>query len=529
VSLLLCFDFLRTSERLVTFDGLTHMSNIAQFHSALKDGDLPVRWLDKSANYGMPFGIFSQQLVAYIGALMMFVFQDTLMVFNLVIFIFAFLGCVSLYVFVKEYTDEISALGATILFSLAPYRIVNIYIRGAIPEFAASMFLPLILLCLKRWIVDKKINYLFLLVVSLTFLFLTHPISGIAFSIIAGIYFLFLIWDKKKRIRITAAALFAIGISLGIVSFYLLPLTREFSYLNQGTHETIFTPNSAIDIGNLFREGLGESNYLHIGIFELFIIVMGALLVLKSYLKKKRVHILLGVSLISLLIYVLLISKVATPLFYLIKPLGNIQHQWRFLSATIFIAPFIFAVILKSLPSRAKLVTVAIAALVIFTVRMPQAKGKEYIKTPESQYFSSTKNLYAEVMNTLWSGSTESYPKKETKGEVIEGRGIIVDRQEHNSWRRYEVVSVDTIRMIDNTFYFPGWKVYVDGLSVPVEFQDIDYRGIIIYTVPAGKHTVLVRFEDTKTRFYANVLSLVSAVTFGLLYYLRPRYQNALK
>jgi hypothetical protein len=160
---------------------------------------------------------------------------------------------------------------------------------------------------------------------------------------------------------------------------------------------------------------------------------------------------------------------------------------------------------------------------------MPQAKGKEYIKTPESQYFSSTKNLYAEVMNTLWSGSTESYSKKEAKGEVVEGRGIIVDRQEHNSSRRYEIVSVDTIRMIDNTFYFPGWKVYVDGLSVPVEFQDIDYRGIITYTVPAGKHTVLVRFEDTKTRFYANVLSLVSAVTFGLLYYLRPRYQNALK
>jgi len=53
-------------------------------------------------------------------------------------------------------------------------------------------------------------------------------------------------------------------------------------------------------------------------------------------------------------------------------------------------------------------------------------------------------------------------------------------------------------RMIDYTFYFPGWKVFVDNKEVPIEFQDPKYRGVITYGVPSGKHTILLKFTNTK-------------------------------
>jgi len=523
-SFLLCFDFLKSSGRLVTFDGMTHMSNIAQYYNALKDGDFPVRWLGSSANYGMPFGIFSQQTVAYLGALLMFVIGNTLITYNVIIFLFAFIGCLTLYVFLREYVDKVSALAGTILFCFAPYRIINIYVRGAIPEFVASIFLPLILLSLKKWIVDKKTNYYFLLIASLALLFLTHPISAIVFSVIAGLYFVFLIWGQKDWKRAVLFTIGAIVLSLGISSFYLLPLTREFSYLNQGTHETIFTSNSFIGINNLFREGLTGNNYLHIGLIELVVFVLGLVLVLRGYIRKKKIKPLLIISFISLLIYGFLITKAATPLFYLVKPLGNVQHQWRFLSGIIFVAPLILAFTLNNIFKRYKFIATILLVISLVITRFPWVKGENYVVTPESNYFSSKENLYAQVMNTLWTGLTESYPVKEVKGEVIEGKGEIVGRNEHNSWRKYEINSDGKIRMVDNTFYFPGWKVYIDGKDTPIEFQDVNYKGVITYKVPSGRHTVLVRFENTKTRRFANTLTSVSLVVFGGLFFFRFYY-----
>lgn len=493
------------------------MSNIAQYFVALKDGDFPVRWLGASANYGMPFGIFSQATVAYLGALLMFLVGNTLISYNILIFLFAFLSCISLYVFLREYTDRLSSLAGTLLFCFAPYRIVNIYIRGAIPEFAASFFLPIILLSLKRWIEDKKTNYYFLLILSLSLLFLTHPISGIVFSVIAGFYFVFLVWRRKNWGRVVLAAIVAVILSLGISAFYLLPLTREIVYLNQGTHETIFTANSFIEVGNLFREGLPIDNYLHIGLIELVVFVLGLILIVRNYLKKKKNNSFLIISYISLFVCVFLLTKTATSLFYLIKPLGNVQHQWRFLSGIIFIAPIVLAFIINSLDKRSRYIAIALLVVSLVVVRFSQAKGKDYVATPENQYFSSKENLYSQVMNTVWTGSTESYPSKEIKGEIIEGRGEIVSRDEHNSWRKYEVNSNKGIRMIDKTFYFPGWKVYVDGKDTPIEFQDINHRGVITYRVPSGKHTVLVKFENTKTRKFANVLTVISLLVVVLL------------
>jgi hypothetical protein len=65
-----------------------------------------------------------------------------------------------------------------------------------------------------------------------------------------------------------------------------------------------------------------------------------------------------------------------------------------------------------------------------------------------------------------------------------------------------------TLRL--HTFYFPGWKVYIDGQEAPV-YPSGDLA-LLTVDIPAGEHQVLVRFEDTAPRLAGNLVSLLTAL-----------------
>lgn len=509
-----------------SFDGLIHMSNIAQYYTALKDGDFPVRWLNHMANYGMPIPLFSQQTVAYLGAGLMFVFQNTLLVYNIVILLFAFASCTALYWLLREYVNKWSALVGTFLFCFAPYRIINVYIRGAAPEFAASLFLPLILLSLKRWIQNKQFHYFYIFILSLTLLILTHPISMIAFSFVIGAYYLYVIWNEKNKSKILLLTCLAGAVSLGIASFYLLPLLMEFKYLYYGQGGSVFLPESYLSVSNLlhpiwayFYKGdiLTRGHYLHIGEIEMSLLFGGFVYLIYQTFYKRKILILESIFYAIFIIYIFLITKIGTPVFEIIKPLGNIQHQWRLLSGILFIPPLLTALFLFKLNKKNQILFGVFIIGAVVVLRFPQLYGKNYQLTNETSFYSSKDNLYAQVMNTIWTGPTQNYPAKKMKGEIIEGKGQVSTRNEHNSYRRYNVNALTEIRMADYTFYFPGWKVYIDGKETSIEFQDMNYRGVITYKVPSGKHSILVKFTETKVRLLANIVSIFSISFFGLL------------
>jgi hypothetical protein len=68
-----------------------------------------------------------------------------------------------------------------------------------------------------------------------------------------------------------------------------------------------------------------------------------------------------------------------------------------------------------------------------------------------------------------------------------------------------------------HTFYFPGWKVYLDGQEAPV-FPSGDLA-LLSVDVPSGEHDVQVRFEDTFARSLGDaitLLTLLGLVSFAI-------------
>ncbi len=81
----------------------------------------------------------------------------------------------------------------------------------------------------------------------------------------------------------------------------------------------------------------------------------------------------------------------------------------------------------------------------------------------------------------------------------------------------YGLTSVDILiesplpfQAVFNTFYFPGWRAYVDGKQVPI--VPTEPYGLISFEVPAGESNLQVHFQDTPLRLAAKALSAFSAL-----------------
>ena len=119
----------------------------------------------------------------------------------------------------------------------------------------------------------------------------------------------------------------------------------------------------------------------------------------------------------------------------------------------------------------------------------------------------------------------ESSPKSNI--EIIEGKAEIVELPRKSTYHEYVIDAKIKSRIRENTLYFPGWKIYDNNKLVnQVEFQDPKNRGIMTFYLDRGMHDVILKFEDTKVRKFANYISLLSIITIlfiPLLFLANPK------
>lgn len=502
-----------------SFDEPTHLTNIAMFYKSMKEGQFHVTWTDGFANYGMPIGIIAQQVTSYLGGLINFIVGNVIISYNLVILIGVFLSTLFFYFFLRLNFREKSSLIGAFLFHFAPYRIINIYIRGDIPEFFAGVFLPLILIGLYFIANKKTLPGFILLTLSTSFLILTHPMMVIVYGFIIGPYFLYLCYKNTSIIKFCLISFLAFILGLGLTGYYIIPLMLEIKYFYYGLAANHAGPTQYMSLINFIdpnwyyfykNDIFPRGHFIKSGLFETIIFIGGSIYLGWLSIKKKKITIdFLLLSVTIGVILIVLMTKEAFPIFLHINFISNIQHQWRLFSSFIYIPPLILAYIMDK---NEKKVLFIILIIIICLLRFPQLYGKNYTTHQQSEYFFNPENLHSTIMNTVWTGPTQDYPIKKNKGEIIEGKGQILMQQITNIQRTYTVQADTDIRMTDYTFYFPGWKAFIDGKETVIQFQDPTYRGVITYNVPKGTHKIQVIFKNTKARLFGMIISSISLV-----------------
>lgn len=177
--------------------------------------------------------------------------------------------------------------------------------------------------------------------------------------------------------------------------------------------------------------------------------------------------------------------------------------------------------------SQKKNVVPLLIGLAVVIISIPFWQSDGYIEKPASYYSS----VYPGTTDTGESAPVWSvrFMEKEpvAQVQVVEGEGAIDIGARTSTKHVYTVQTVsEKTRLLDNTLYFPGWKVSVDGIELPVTdllFQDPNYRGLInFYINMPGTHTIIVEFTDTKLRTISNIISVISGIlVIGIYFYVK--------
>lgn len=520
--------------RALTFDAHIHITTITQFSDALKEGEFPVRWSNNFANYGLPLPIVAHQLPTYLGAVLTLVIGNPVTAYKWMLFIGALGSAVSLYAFLRKFSATIPAVTATILFIFGPYRIINIYIRGAMPEIFASMFLPLVLLGLYEVCKQKKKRGLAVLYLGVLGMFLSHPMVVVTSSLLILGYGLYLAWPVVKHWKEVLFLAMAGGLAVASSSYYIVPLLLEKKYFYIGQSESLFAQGSALSLEQFlqpawyfFKGHPGpRGDFIIVGAIEIALLCIGVvawLFLLVGKQKKfvsQRNHLVFW--LIMSLIFMFLMTPAADLIYLKVPGFSEVQFPWRMLTSLLVTTSAVVAITLQRVPKRWQALSAAVLVIVVLITRVPQLYSKNSAQYDTQAYHFIQTNLHTQNLNTIWSQNTAEYPVKSEQFKVLGGMGTVQAVELRNSSRKYLTSSTEALRLIDFTFYFPGWKVFVDGQEVPIEFQDIEYRGLITYQVPAGEHTVDVRYTHTKVRQLGFVLSgcalIVSVGFFGVVF-----------
>lgn len=514
-----------------TFDARAHITSIAQFSVALSQGNFPVVWLGNVANYGTPGGLYVQQLSNYTGGLINILLHNPYASYVVVLFISIFLSGILFYKFLRLYISPLSSLLGVVLLTFAPFRIIDIYVRGDLPEIFSDIFLPLILLCLYYFVTKKNIQAYFGLILAVAGLVLSHPMAFVIYSFLFVPYFFFLLFEKFHTVRLMLSKegviyilyfFLAVVIGMGMASYYLLPLFIEQKYLLYVKLPTHFDKNQILGWANFFSPFWyrNTSQFIKVGLLEMGGVILFLLHELYK-LKKRKFSFGLGEFVFSIsVLYIFFLTKFSYWI-YEHTVLAQVQYGWRMLAGFIFLPPMLYALLIDKL--HKKWIILAFVVFV-FLVRIPQLYGKNFVSHTNSYYEFTDMNVYAPYMNTLWIQKPEDYPIKSTKVDILEhGNGRILSSNIQNAKRTYIIDAKERLHMIDYTFYFPGWSVYIDNQPTTIEFQNYLYKGVITYYVPAGKHVVTVVLKDTLVRKLGKAISVVFILLFLLLILLRKK------
>jgi hypothetical protein len=506
----------------VTHDGQDHVARIANFYQSLSEGNIVPRWAaNLNWGYGHPVLMFLYPLPSYIASAF-HAFGFSLVDSTKMVFAVAFVGSViAMYVWASFAWGRVAGIVASVLYAFAPYRFVDLYVRGAIGEHVAFMFPPLIcygLILLARE-KGRVSTCAFIIIVSATaLLILSHNALSIMFLSLIGLYVVYLaVSETKQAARFLMYALMGLVLGFLLSACYWVPAFLEGKYtlrdiVTAGEFSDRFVPWASFLYspwsyggGNEFSKWLGGGQIL-------------ALVVSFVSIEKNSKYQRFMIVLLLLLFFTLFaMTQGAQPLWNTITLLQKFQFPWRLLSVATFLIAVIGAVAVRATDGKNRRWVGLVLCFVSVLATIPMWRAREYKQYPES-FFTQ---VYDGTTDTGESSPIWSVRFMEKRPEraayLAPPSGTIVPGRRSTTLRSYDVTVSAPARFVEHTLYFPGWSVFVNGKPLEKEkllFQDPAYRGLMTLDLAPGTYIIKFVFGETKLRQLANSISLWSLIAF---------------
>jgi 6-pyruvoyl-tetrahydropterin synthase related domain len=513
---------------ILTHDLTNHFFYMDQFQKGVRSGVLYPRWFaDANNSYGIAVMNYYPPGFYYTTTLVNAFFNNWhTTLFVLMALMMAAAG-LAMYFLARAFFSRAASVGAALVYMLLPYHLLDLYWRGALPEIFGFIFMPLIFYFVYKTGSDGALRHIAGLGLCYGLHLVTHFPVGVMFSYALAFYAV--VWAlRAKDWRILARIAIGMSIGLAISAIYWLPAALEMKLVYEYTqeifpyHQSYIQPVVNPDPFNSIIISSLKLNALLIIIVWLIYRLSprpsgtAASSVADVTDEARRLQIGLwllvgGASLFMTTAFSYDIGRWLPKLELTVPP-------FRWLAVGTLFGALLAGAGIERLrrsegfsPRQLWALRVAFGLVVALNLWV---SGNGVIGGALKNGSFVPPNDYAESSMTP-QDATRPGQLPDTPLVVIEppgGSSNILTWKPQRREIRVQLEQPSRVRL--KTYNFPGWTARVDGAGVPMA-SDAD--GIQVVEVPAGVHTIDVRFQNTTPRWIGIWLTLLGFIAvFGL-------------
>jgi hypothetical protein len=547
---------------------------LLEFDQGIQDGILYPRWQpDFAFGYGYPFFNIYGPLSTYAGEAMHLAGFEFTAAIKIVFALSVVCSGLAMYGFVKQVLGRQAALIAAVAYMVIPYRLVDLYVRAALAESVAYVFVPLVLWGTWATIQRPRLANVLGLALAYAALMLTSPLVTLLLTLILVFYIAFLalarINDEQPWRQLSRESLLpllghlgyvllptALGLilGLGLSAVFALPAMTEnrFVRVDQWYGGRYAWGGDFIEFFQLFspRWGFGTSEpgpnddvSFQLGVVPV-VLCLFALVPLvhkktRAFLGRPALRLIAFFAALTAIVVFLMLGPSA-PLWQALPLVRLAQFPWRLLTLTVVSMAFLCGAAAKGIRSSNAFVEIPTLILVALLI----LGSLPYMRAELSQQEVSLAGLMrfqqsADEMtgSTAWVREIPTWSPMadfHVAGEPVTSKVdfTYLYQQAERAHARTLELRVDRelveyaaerpVLLPFNTFYYPGWHAYLLDAETNAVLEELPIAlrgdlGLMTVRIPAGVGRVLLQFEDTPIRKLGTAVTFASLVLVGLL------------
>src|SRR6266550_1989440 len=492
-----------------------HLRFVLPFYESIQAGHLHPGWLAES-NYGLgdPRFIFYPPGLYYLLSASRMLTGEWFSASILVFLVLSIAGGLGAYFCARTIFSPGVAMWTGILYTLAPYRLNELYQASLLSEYAACSVLPFVFAFVERVIRRKSIYDVAGLGAAYALLILTHLPIAVIGSLALIAYALIRI---ERRFLLATVARLALGVTLGLAasSFFWTSMLAELSWIKGNSGG--LNPYYDYRLNFLFSpSALTNRNTWYANILALAMIgflLPGLVFMLRSF-KQEKSRRALTAALVLLLVTFLMATSLSKPVWAIVPKLSEVQFPWRWLSITSLMGALLFAASIpkwreqlrKRIRPRDLAVGLAFALSLVFI-------GTQIIQ--DCEYISRTKfaPMLQEVRGAV--SFKDWLPVSARDFNNVEKMAAKVDAGTRpvtvTSWeperRTFHLGAGSENTLQVRTYFYPRWTAQADSRPLPLT---ANADGLILISAPPQATDIQLVFGQPQRVRVFEVVTVVS-------------------
>lgn len=545
-------------------DLMFHLCRIEGIRDGWLSGQFPVRINPVFYNgYGYACPVFYGDLLLYFPAFLQLVGFRLTTAYNLyVIFVNVLTALLAYYSFSRILKDQWITLATVFLYCMAPYRLVDIYLRSAVGEYNAMAFLPLVVYGMYRIYTEdakaKEYKYCFLpLVFGITGILQNHILSVEMIAVFLFMACVFLLPLTLRRERFLAL-LKTVLVSVLLNMSFLVPF---FDYFRTGrfyvfqAKKTMYLQKMGMLLGQFFDffpkwgwtpedadQSIRSEMPTNLGMALCLGLLLCVGLLLLNRRKEEKIERKPVIVLLLLCFISLWMASAYFPWDVLIERSGgfaylicSIQFVWRFLAIATVLAALLSGLGFAMLSERAGRGTAFCVSCAVCTLSLISGVFfmEEVLDNGKILRMNDSRGIY--TMGAVSGGEYafvgSKWATEETVHEPELSGGVqITDYRKLGTTASFTVTeAVEDGSVLLPMIAFPGYRVTSkDGILTQSSLSEGDSARVQI-TIPKGfSGEVKVFYREAWYWRIAEVISLLTLI--GIIAFWnkgrKERYQN---